>query len=166
MLPDLTVTLDSPEATAAFSRRLAPALGPGDLLLLSGEIGAGKSHFARAVISTRLAALGLYEDIPSPTYTLVQTYEAGGLQIWHSDLYRLTDTFEIQELGLLDAFDDALCLVEWPDRLGPLAPKKAARLDFAPGAHPDHRRLRIVVPEGALRSALATAAATVPELAP
>ncbi|MEM8958211.1 MAG: tRNA (adenosine(37)-N6)-threonylcarbamoyltransferase complex ATPase subunit type 1 TsaE [Pseudomonadota bacterium] len=166
MFPDLTVTLDSPEATAAFARRFAPALGPGDLLLLSGEIGAGKSHFARAVISTRLAALGLYEDIPSPSYTLVQTYEAGGLQIWHSDLYRLTDTYEIQELGLLDAFDDALCLVEWPDRLGPLAPKKAARLDFAPGAHPDQRRLRIVVPEGALRSALATAAATVPELAP
>lgn len=166
MLPDLTVTLDSPEATAAFAARLAPALGAGDLLLLSGQIGAGKSHFARAVISTCLAALDLVEDIPSPTFTLVQTYEAGGLQIWHSDLYRLTNADEVLELGLLEAFDSALCLVEWPDRLGELAPKTAARLDFSPGADPDQRRLRIAAPEGTLRSALAKATATVPELTP
>lgn len=166
MLPDLTVTLDSPEATAAFARRLAPALRLGDVLLLSGEIGAGKSHFARAVISARLAVLGLAEDIPSPTYTLVQTYDAGDLPIWHSDLYRLSDPEEALELGLWDAFDSALCLVEWPERLGDLAPEAAARLQFSPGAHSDQRRLRITAPGSAMRDALSAAASTVPELTP
>ena len=65
MFPDLTVTLESPEATAAFARRLAPKLGGGDLILLAGEIGAGKSHFVRALITERLSAAGLAEDVPS-----------------------------------------------------------------------------------------------------
>jgi tRNA threonylcarbamoyladenosine biosynthesis protein TsaE len=66
----------------------------------------------------------------------VQTYAAGLFDIWHADLYRLTDPQEVEELGLLSAFDEALCLVEWPDRLGPLAPENALwlRLDIPPGA--------------------------------
>ena len=70
-------------------------------------------------------------DVPSPTYTLVQTYDAGGAAIWHADLYRLTDPGEAEELGLLDAFADAICLVEWPERLGPMAPVAALRLHLA-----------------------------------
>lgn len=120
--------------TRALARALAPHLGAGDVLALRGEIGAGKSLFARALIKARLAAVGRDEDVPSPTFTLVQTYRAGDLEIWHSDLYRLTDPDEVFELGLDEAFGTALCLVEWPERLGagPL-PAEALTLGFAPG---------------------------------
>jgi tRNA threonylcarbamoyladenosine biosynthesis protein TsaE len=73
------------------------------------------------------------EDVPSPTFTLVQVYDADGDEIWHADLYRLTHPDEVLELGLEDALADAICLIEWPDRLGPYAPKGALhlRLDAA-----------------------------------
>ncbi|WP_102223907.1 tRNA (adenosine(37)-N6)-threonylcarbamoyltransferase complex ATPase subunit type 1 TsaE [Acidimangrovimonas sediminis] len=123
------LALPSPEATAALARRLAPALKPGDVLLLEGPIGAGKTHFARALIQALLAEP---EDVPSPTFTLVQTYEtADGAEIWHADLYRLTDPSEVMELGLDAAFDSAICLVEWPDRLGEEAPEDALHLTFS-----------------------------------
>ncbi|MEM7488306.1 MAG: tRNA (adenosine(37)-N6)-threonylcarbamoyltransferase complex ATPase subunit type 1 TsaE, partial [Pseudomonadota bacterium] len=105
---------------------------PGDCLLLSGPVGAGKTAFARAVIHARLAAEERPpEDVPSPTFTLVQTYDVGPFEIWHADLYRLTDPAEVLELGLEEAFRDAVCLIEWPDRLGPDTPPDALRLDFA-----------------------------------
>lgn len=125
------LTLDSADEMAALAVRLGKLLGPGDTLLLSGPIGAGKSHFARALIRARLADHGVVEDIPSPTFTLVQTYQAGDLEIWHADLYRLSLVDEVIELGLADAFQTALCLVEWPDRLGDEAPADALCLDFA-----------------------------------
>ncbi|MEM1362380.1 MAG: tRNA (adenosine(37)-N6)-threonylcarbamoyltransferase complex ATPase subunit type 1 TsaE [Pseudomonadota bacterium] len=159
MPPDLSLTLQNPDETAYFARTLAPLLGPGDVLLLEGEIGAGKSHFARALIDRRLRDLGLAEDIPSPTFTLVQTYHAGDLEIWHSDLYRLNTADEAIELGLQDAFDSALCLVEWPDRLGSDQPLEAARLSFTPGAHETVRELSIRAPEGSLRQQIQQAAA-------
>lgn len=139
----VTVSLPSPEATAALARQLAPGLGAGDVLLLEGPIGAGKSHFARALILGRLAAVGQTDEVPSPTFTLVQTYDAGGLEIWHADLYRLTHADEAMELGLTEAFATALCLVEWPDRLGPDVPEDALRLRFAYGGTPDARQLTL-----------------------
>jgi tRNA threonylcarbamoyladenosine biosynthesis protein TsaE len=102
-------------------------LRAGDCLLLEGQIGAGKSHFARAFIQARL---GRAEDVPSPTFTLVQSYQAD-VEIWHADLYRLSHPDEVLELGLDEAFDSAICLIEWPDRLGSLLPKGAMRLRFA-----------------------------------
>ncbi|WP_071673795.1 tRNA (adenosine(37)-N6)-threonylcarbamoyltransferase complex ATPase subunit type 1 TsaE [Nioella nitratireducens] len=121
-----TRRLTSPEATAAFASALADRLGAGDVLCLEGDLGAGKTHFARSLIRHLQTAHGaLAEDVPSPSFTLVQTYEAGPLEIWHADLYRLSDPWEVDELGLSDAFDDALCLVEWPDRLGPDVPQRA-----------------------------------------
>ncbi|MCP5039214.1 MAG: tRNA (adenosine(37)-N6)-threonylcarbamoyltransferase complex ATPase subunit type 1 TsaE [Rhodobacteraceae bacterium] len=116
---------NSPDDTASFAAALAPLLCPGDTILLEGPIGAGKSHFARAVIQTRLANSGKIEDVPSPTFTLVQTYDDVVTEIWHADLYRLTGIGDVDELGLWDAFGTAICLVEWPDRLGSLAPSKA-----------------------------------------
>ncbi len=112
-------------ATTALAELLALHLRPGDTLLLSGGIGAGKTHLARAFIQ---AKLGRAEDVPSPTFTLVQTYEAADCEIWHADLYRLSHPDEVLELGLESAFQTAICLIEWPDRLGDLAPPFALRL--------------------------------------
>lgn len=134
----LSLTLTSPEDTASRARDLAAQLLPGDVILLTGDVGAGKTHFARALIR---ALLPQPEDIPSPTFTLVQTYEGRDGAIWHADLYRLTSTYEIEELGLADAFQDAICVVEWPDRLGPLTPKNALTVTLSPGADDEMRHL-------------------------
>lgn len=143
LLP-VRLTLADAEATARLGRWFAPRLRAGDVLLLEGDIGAGKTHFARALIQARLAAAGLAEDLPSPTFTLVQTYDAGGTEIWHADLYRLAGPDEIEELGLVAAFGTAVCLVEWPDRLGPLRPDAALTLRFGPGRLPDERSLLVL----------------------
>lgn len=118
--------------SAALARALAPGLAPGDTLLLDGPLGAGKTHFARALIQARLANAGRLEEVPSPTFTLVQVYDDGQAEIWHTDLYRLAGPDDALELGLQDAFDTAICLVEWPDRLEDLAPAGALRLRFEP----------------------------------
>ncbi|WP_028913771.1 tRNA (adenosine(37)-N6)-threonylcarbamoyltransferase complex ATPase subunit type 1 TsaE [Pseudorhodobacter ferrugineus] len=109
-------------ATTALGAVLAKVLQVGDTVLLNGPIGAGKTHLARAFIQ---AKLGRLEDVPSPTFTLVQTYNADGLEVWHADLYRLSHPDEVLELGLDSAFETAICFVEWPDRLGDLVPDTA-----------------------------------------
>ena len=109
------VPLQSPEATARLARDLGAWLKPGDTLLLEGDIGAGKTHFARALIQSLQDAP---EDVPSPTYTLVQEYDTRAGPVVHADLYRLSGPSGVDELGLWDAFHSAICLVEWPDRLG------------------------------------------------
>lgn len=122
-----SIFLASEEDTARLGAWLALHLQPGDCVLLEGPIGAGKSHLARAFIRARL---GRMEDVPSPTFTLVQTYQAD-VEIWHADLYRLSHPDEVLELGLDEAFNSAICLIEWPDRLGRFAPADALRLTLA-----------------------------------
>lgn len=124
----LTLFLPTEADTDRLAVWLAARLVPGDSLLLSGPIGAGKSHLARAFIRARL---GRFEDVPSPSFTLVQTYQAEDAEIWHADLYRLSHPDEVLELGLDDAFATAICLVEWPDRLGHLAPTHAIKLSLS-----------------------------------
>ncbi len=143
--PPFSARLDlpTPDATAALARWLAPRLAAGDVILLDGPIGAGKSHFCRSLIQARLKALGRMEDVPSPTYTLVQVYELDGVELWHADLYRLTAAEDVAELGLDEAFERAICLVEWPDRLGDMTPDTALRVDIAPGADAMARSARI-----------------------
>ena len=109
--------------------RLSGCTRPGDVILLEGPIGAGKSCLARAFIRARL---GEQEEVPSPTFTLVQIYDDGGTEIWHADLYRLTHPDEVWELGLDQAFGTAICLVEWPDRLGRHIPSDALRIRLEP----------------------------------
>lgn len=126
--PLLSLFLPRDDETARLGRWLAGLLVPGDTVLLSGPVGAGKTHLARALIR---AATGIDQDVPSPSFTLVQTYAAQGCDIWHADLYRLSQPDEVIELGLDEAFGHAICLVEWPDRLGPLTPPNALHLTLA-----------------------------------
>ena len=130
MLTSALHHLPTPTHTDALAARLAPALLAGDVVLLEGPVGAGKTHFARAVIR---ALCGPAQDVPSPTFTLVQTYTPPqSAEIWHADLYRLGDASELEELGLLDAFDTAICLVEWPERLGPCRPARHITVQLTP----------------------------------
>jgi len=139
----LHLTSHAPDETAAIAARLGAGLGAGDVVLLSGAVGAGKSLFARALIQARLASLGRYEDVPSPSFTLVQTYDLDGVEIWHADLYRLADPHDALELGLDQAFEEAICLVEWPERLGAFCPASALHVTLEPAADDDARTLRL-----------------------
>lgn len=128
-MTDCPLILDWPDAdtTARCAVVLGAQLDPGDVVLLSGPVGAGKTHFARALIQS---LLDVPEDVPSPTFTLVQTYDTQRGPLWHADLYRISTDTEVDELGLVEAFEEAICLVEWPDRLGPLAPQQALSIEI------------------------------------
>lgn len=117
----ICIPLPTPDATDRLGRALAAVARPGDIILLEGPIGAGKSHLARAYIRARL---GQAEEVPSPTFTLVQQYD-GTPPIWHADLYRLSHPDDLFELGLEEAFGRDICLVEWPDRFGAARPTEA-----------------------------------------
>ncbi len=119
---DLTLPLPDARATDALGMRLSGLLKPGDCVLLEGDLGAGKSTLARAVIRT---ALETDEPIPSPTFTLTAQYEGDDAAFVHADLYRLSGPDELEETGLEEAFREAVTLVEWPDRLGGLRPADA-----------------------------------------
>ena len=120
-MPVLQLELPDLSATETLGALLADGLAAGDVISLSGPLGAGKSALARAIIQ---AANPAETDVPSPTFTLVQTYEIGnGTPLWHLDLYRIESPEDAMQLGLDDAFIDAVCLIEWPDRLKKLLPK-------------------------------------------
>ena len=122
-----TLISNGPLETKALALRIRENLQNGDIVLLKGEIGAGKSHFARSLIQ---ATMDKVEDVPSPTFTLVQTYDTLAGSIWHADLYRLSDQSEVFELGLIDAFGNDIVLIEWPDRLGYLEPQEALTIEL------------------------------------
>ncbi len=125
--PEFLLATD--EDARRFGARLGRCLHPGMTVLLEGPVGAGKSHIARAAIRARA---GEETEVPSPTFTLVQTYDTPGAVIWHADLYRLTDPSEVEELGLVEAMETAIVLIEWPDRLGSLRPGGAMTLRLKP----------------------------------
>jgi tRNA threonylcarbamoyladenosine biosynthesis protein TsaE len=133
------IDLPDEKATAALAARLAALAAPGDIIALKGELGAGKTSFARAFIRAR----GGDETVPSPTFTLVQVYDLPGGAVWHFDLYRLRQSDEAWELGIEDAFRDGISLIEWPERLGALLPARRLEiaLDFGPAA--TERRARL-----------------------
>ncbi len=136
---DLRPVFDLPNeaATAAFAARIAAQARPGDVIALRGDLGAGKTSFARAFIRARGNA---DEDVPSPTFTLVQTYQTDAAAIWHFDLYRIEVAQEAWELGIEEAFAAGISLIEWPERLGPLLPQQRLEIALAFGAHPEARR--------------------------
>src|SRR6516162_6831148 len=131
-------------ATAAFAARISGLAATRDIIALKGDLGAGKTTFARGFIR----ACGCTEEVPSPTFTLVQVYELGAAAIWHFDLYRIKSPEEAWELGIEDAFSEGISLIEWPERLGPLLPRRRLEIELLFGDRPEARRAVLDPGEG------------------
>ena len=138
------VELPDEAATAAFAARVSALAATRDIIALKGDLGAGKTSFARAFIRAR----GGIEEVPSPTFTLVQVYELGAAAIWHFDLYRIKSPEEAWELGIEDAFSEGISLIEWPERLGPLLPPHRLEIELLFGDRPEARRAVLDPGEG------------------
>jgi tRNA threonylcarbamoyladenosine biosynthesis protein TsaE len=123
----LSKQLLSLDDTRHLAEVLSSILKPEDILTLQGDLGAGKTTFARYLIRT-LCQKDI--DVPSPTFTLVQTYETPAFTIWHFDLYRMKVPDEAFELGIEEAFAQGISLIEWPQNLGPYYPHHALTLSF------------------------------------
>src|SRR2546423_2560266 len=139
----LSIVLANEQATRRLAVDVASILKAGDLVTLSGDLGAGKTAFARALIRHLAGDEAL--DVPSPTFTLVQTYTLPRFTVVHADLYRITHTGELAELGVDEAAENAVVLLEWPDRADDVLP--ADRLDsaftLAPNLRPNQRNAEI-----------------------
>jgi len=137
----LSLVFNDEAATARFGAKLARLLKPGDVVALTGGLGSGKTALARAVVR----AFQPEEDVPSPTFTLVQQYPTPNFAIWHVDLYRLTSAREVQEFGLDEALDaGGALLIEWPERAGNWLPDDRLDIALSIGASPSERRADIV----------------------
>ena len=140
---DLVLELPDEAATRRLGQALAGLLQPGDLVAFGGPLGVGKSCLARALIRALPRAdgsLAADEEVPSPTFTLVQIYERRPAPVWHFDLFRLEAPEEALELGLEEALAGAISLVEWPERLGPLLPAERLNLSLGFAETADARR--------------------------
>jgi len=135
------IALSDLAATNALATRIAPLLQPGDAVALWGGLGAGKTTLARDI----LLALGVTEDVPSPTFTLVQSYETPRLGMAHYDLYRLKRPRELEELGFREALEDGAVLVEWPERAPDYLPDGTLHLRLSLDG--ETRRVKITGPE-------------------
>jgi tRNA threonylcarbamoyladenosine biosynthesis protein TsaE len=136
---DQSLSIDLPDAaaTARLAENLAGRARPGDVIGLQGPLGSGKTSFARGFIRARGGA----EEVPSPTFTLVEIYTPpSGPPIWHFDLYRLDRPEDAYELGIEEAFAEGISLIEWPERLGALIPEEHLALELAPGPVESARR--------------------------
>ena len=120
------LTATSQADTERLASKLAKLVKIGDIISLSGDLGAGKTVFARAFIN----ALGGVEEVPSPTFTLVQSYYLNPIPIHHFDLYRLENPEDAFELGIDDLFSQGISLIEWPERLQPYLPKDRLELSI------------------------------------
>jgi len=136
----VVINLPDEAATATLAARLAAIARVGDIIALEGDLGAGKTTFARAFI----CASGVADrEVPSPTFTLVQVYDAAEAEIWHFDLYRLAAADEAWELGIEEAFLSGISLIEWPDRLGRLLPQRRLAITLEFSDRPEARRVVI-----------------------
>jgi tRNA threonylcarbamoyladenosine biosynthesis protein TsaE len=136
------LALADESATESLAVRLSAIARRRDVIALRGDLGAGKTVFARAFIRARTRP---DEEVPSPTFTLVQVYEpvSQADAVWHFDLFRLETADDALELGIEDAFGGAISLIEWPERLGRMLPASRLDLTLSPGLTADSRRVLI-----------------------
>jgi tRNA threonylcarbamoyladenosine biosynthesis protein TsaE len=126
--------------TQSLASLLAELAEPGDIITLKGDLGVGKTEFARAFIRS---FIGLDEEVPSPTFNLVQVYQTSVAPIWHFDLYRLQDREEIWELGFEEALQEGILLIEWPERLESMQLHNHLEICFESSAHSQKRLLKL-----------------------
>ena len=126
MNASLDLLLPHLKATRNLANALAPLLRPGDVVTLEGSIGIGKTTFIRALLET----LGCIEEVPSPTFNLLHTYELGSVTFWHFDLFRIERLTDVYELGIEDALENGICLIEWPKIMAKLLPTERLELEF------------------------------------
>ena len=113
--------------TLSFAKEFAKTLKGDEIIALWGTLGMGKTVFARGIIQ---ALTGRQEEVPSPTFTLLQTYETPKGEVFHFDFYRLKNAQEAYEIGIEDAFENGISLIEWPEKIGKLLPKRAIHIHF------------------------------------
>lgn len=140
MKAETTITGRNESDTASFAAQCAAAAKNGDIFTLSGPLGAGKSVFCRSFIQ-HLSGSDI--DVPSPTFTLVQTYETPKGTIWHFDLYRIEDPEEIYEIGWEEALSDGILLIEWPERLENHMPSTRKEIIFE-DINGESRNIRLI----------------------
>lgn len=127
-----TIALTDPAATEALAAEFAARLGSTDVIALTGDLGAGKTVFARALIVALGKSAGIdVGHVPSPTFTLVQLYELPDVTVYHFDLYRLTSPDDVWETGIEDAFADGVSVIEWADRIEGLLPARTIHIHLA-----------------------------------
>jgi tRNA threonylcarbamoyladenosine biosynthesis protein TsaE len=136
----VTLELEDEAATARLAATLARLSRPGDVIALEGDLGSGKTSLARAFIRT---LAGAEEEVPSPTFTLLQVYDYDTGTIWHFDLYRLERATDALELGIEDAFAEGISLIEWPDRLAGWLPTERLTVTLSAGPDPEARMARL-----------------------
>ena len=139
-----SVFLPDTQATASLAREFATGVSVKDIIALTGDLGAGKTEFARALIIARGKLKGVkINHVPSPTYTLMQYYELPGGAIYHFDLYRLGKSEEIWELGIEEAFADGISIIEWSDKIKELLPATTMHINFDFGKNASERIVHI-----------------------
>jgi tRNA threonylcarbamoyladenosine biosynthesis protein TsaE len=140
----VTLRLADENATTRLAATLVRVARVGDVLALRGPLGAGKTTFARAFINARRRYHGgELEEVPSPTFTLVQTYEFADAMVFHFDLFRIMTSSEAFELGIEDAMAEGIVLIEWPERLGTLLPHERLDIALAPGVSENARQVTL-----------------------
>ena len=141
---ELLINRQSFKNISSIAKRLSEILEIGDILFLKGSIGAGKSFFARCIIREYLNISKVYEDIPSPSFSLVQTYDNIKPKVCHVDLYRISFSNELEEIGLKNIYENFLTIVEWPERLGEKLPDTFIQIEFKDcNKNNDERNLKI-----------------------
>ena len=134
----------SPDETLAIGASFAEKAVPGQILALKGDLGVGKTVFAKGFAK----GLGIDDVVNSPTFTILQVYESGRLPFYHFDMYRLGEPEELEQLGYEEYFfSDGVCLVEWPEMIGELLPEDALTVEIRRGEDPDERVIEAAWPE-------------------
>lgn len=143
-MKELKLYLQNLEASRALAGQLASILKTGDIITFEGTLGVGKTEFCRAMIH----ATGYHEDVPSPTFSLLQTYEPSlddvlTPAIWHLDLYRLEKSEDVFELGIEDGFDTAITLIEWPEKMAPYLPETHLKITLSMAEEEGARHIKL-----------------------